>query len=88
MHGQCNLGNGVATYPALAGPNIDGLITVSGIAARMLEANPTLTPVQLEGQIKASASFVDDLFPPAGGHVAVLIEKAPPPTSKHRIAGH
>jgi hypothetical protein len=66
---------------------VDGTY-VAGIAARMLEANPTLTPVQLEQRIKASPSFVGDPFPPAGGDVAVLIESPPPPTSRHRIVGY
>jgi subtilisin family serine protease len=147
--GQCTVGNGVSTYPALAGPNIDGLITVggidqqnyfwggscsgaaieilapaqyilsasitghdhyrgsfysnnllydytsgtsyatpyvAGIAARMLEAEPTITPVDLEQRIKASPSSVSDFLAPAGGHVAVLIEAPPPPVPPRRRA--
>jgi subtilisin family serine protease len=39
---------------------------VSGIAARMLEDDPTLTPVELERRIKASGSFVSTPNAPAG----------------------
>jgi subtilisin family serine protease len=42
---------------------------VAGIAARMLESDPNLSPVELERRIKANAS--------AG--VAVLVETTPPP---------
>lgn len=150
-HGQCTATYDVSTYPALAGPDVDGLITVggmdranhiwdgscrgnaievlapadhilcasitahdhyrgtfgtppfdyssgtsyatpfvSGIAARMLEANPNLTPVELEAMIKASASFIDPSNgTAAGGHVAVLIESPPPPPGpKRRAVAH
>jgi subtilisin family serine protease len=150
-HGQCTGTYDVSTYPALAGPEVDGLITVggmdrdnhiwdgscrgsaieilapadhilcasvtghdhyrgtygtppfdyssgtsyatpfvSGIAARMLEANPNLTPVELEAMIKASPSFIDPANgTAAGGHVAVLIENGPPPPGpKRRAVAH
>jgi subtilisin family serine protease len=153
--GQCTSvsTNGVSTYPALAGPSIDGLITVggmdrgnylwegtcrgpaveilapadhilcasytghdhyrgtftqsagvafdytsgtsyatpyvSGIAARMLEADPSLTPVELEQRIKASPSYIDQSSSSAaGGHVAVLIESPPPVPPKRRAVTH
>jgi subtilisin family serine protease len=149
-HGQCTGTYEVSTYPALAGPEIDGLITVGGIdrdnhlwsgsctgsaveilapadhilgasitghdnyrgsygtppfdyssgtsyaapyvcgiAARMLETNPNLTPVELETMIKASPSFIDPANgTAAGGRVAVLIENPPPPPAKRRAVGH
>jgi hypothetical protein len=149
--GQCTSTLDVLYYPAAAGANIDGLITVGGIdrdnhlwsgscrgsavevlapadhilsasitghdhyrgtigtppfdyssgtsyaapyvcgiAARMLEANPNLTPVELETMIKASASFIDPSNgTAAGGHVAVLIENPPPPSGpKRRAVAH
>ena len=61
---------------------------VCGIAARMLEADPNLTPVELEKRIKASASFVSG-DAPAGGRVAVFIDPAPPPSGpRRRAVGH
>lgn len=59
---------------------------VSGIAARLLEAEPSLTPAELESRIKASASYVSTENAPAGGRVAVLIEAPPPP--KRRASRH
>jgi subtilisin family serine protease len=137
---HCTPTNEVATYPALAGPAIDGLITVggfardnsfwsgscgggaieilgpaeqilsasylghdqyrgswsydpatphdyssgtsyatpyvSGIAARMLQASPWLTPAELEQRIKATAV----------GQVAALVDAPQPP--RHRAAAH
>jgi subtilisin family serine protease len=62
---------------------------VCGIAARLLELDPTLTPVELEARIKASGSYVADAATaPAGGRVAVLIETPPPPPGpRRRIVG-
>lgn len=146
----CTPSNGVATYPGLSGPDVDGLLIVggmdrqnhlwvgsctgpaveilapsdhilcasisghdhyrgrrttgntttdyssgtsyaapfvAGIAARLLEVDPTLTPAELEQRIKASASFIDpSAGTAAGGRVAILIE-APPP-AKRRIVAH
>ena len=48
---------------------------VSGIAARMLEADPTLTPVELEAKLKASVSHVKGMTLP----IPVLIEQPAPP---------
>jgi len=59
---------------------------VAGIAARMLEDEPALTPVELEQRIKASPSFISDAGAPAGGRVAVLIESEPPAASPRRRA--
>jgi subtilisin family serine protease len=63
---------------------------VCGIAARLLELDPTLTPAELETRIKASGSYVADAATaPAGGRVAVLIETPPaPPGPRRRAAGH
>jgi hypothetical protein len=61
---------------------------VCGIAARMLEANPNLTPVELETMIKASPSFIAANGTAAGGRVAVLIENPPPPPVKRRVVAH
>jgi subtilisin family serine protease len=62
---------------------------VSGIAARMLEADPTLTPAELEQRIKASSSYIDQLYgTDAGGRVAVLIENPPPVPPKRRAVTH
>ena len=62
---------------------------VCGIAARMLEDNPSLTPVELEARIKASPSYVSTAGAPAGGHVAVLVETPPPPPGpRRRAVGH
>jgi len=62
---------------------------VCGIAARLLESDPTLTPVELEARIKASGSYVADAATaPAGGRVAVLVENPPPPPGpRRRIVG-
>ena len=59
---------------------------VAGIAARILEDEPALTPVELEQRIKASPSFISDAGAPAGGRVAVLIESEPPAASPRRRA--
>jgi hypothetical protein len=48
---------------------------VSGIAARMLEADPNLTPIEIERRIKANAS----------GGVAVLVDVHAP---ERRASGH
>jgi subtilisin family serine protease len=61
---------------------------VCGLAARLLEDNPSLTPVELEARIKASASYVTTDNAPAGGRVAVVIDAPPqPPPRRRRIAG-
>ncbi|HYU26125.1 MAG TPA: S8 family serine peptidase [Thermoanaerobaculia bacterium] len=52
---------------------------VAGIAARMLEADPTLTPVELEQRIKATASHAIGDGAPGGGRVPVLREATAPP---------
>lgn len=62
---------------------------VCGIAARMLELDPTLTPVELEAKIKANASYVaNPSTASAGGRVAVLRELPPPSGPKRRSASH
>jgi subtilisin family serine protease len=61
---------------------------VCGLAARLLEDDPSLTPVELEARIKASASYVTTDNAPAGGRVAVVIDAPPPPPARRRrIAG-
>jgi subtilisin family serine protease len=59
---------------------------VSGIAARILEDEPALTPVELEQRIKASGSYAAGLGAPAGGRVAVLIDNEPPAQPPRRRA--
>ena len=51
---------------------------VAGMAARLLELDPTLSPAQLETLLEASPSRVD------GIPVPVLIEQAPPPSGPRR----
>jgi hypothetical protein len=61
----------------------------TGIAARMRQADPTLTPAELEQLIKASPSFVTGDSSVAGGCVAVFVDQpAPPPGPRRRVAGH
>jgi hypothetical protein len=56
---------------------------VAGIAARLLEIDPTLTPAQLEARLKASPSRVD------GIPVPVLLEWEPPlPGPRRRSIRH
>jgi subtilisin family serine protease len=57
---------------------------VAGIAARMLEDDPTLAPAEIERRIKASASFVSSSGAPAGGRVAVLVDDVPPASGPRR----
>ena len=52
---------------------------VAGLAARMLEADPTLTPVELEQRIKATASQAIGDGLPGGGRLPVLREAPAPP---------
>jgi len=59
---------------------------VAGIAARMLESDPTLTPVQIEQRIKDTAGFIFTPGAPAGGRVAILNERPAPP--HRRAAAH